>query len=50
MSIHLDPEKRNEVVAWAEDKFGEKAMTRMGVYIIKLDRVILEFHRNVKGL
>lgn len=50
VSIHFDPEKRNEVVTWTENKYGEKAMTRMGVYIFKLDRVILEYHRNMKDL
>lgn len=50
VSIHFTPEKRNEVVKWAEQRFGIKAMTRMGVYIIKLDRIILEFHRDMKCL
>ena len=50
VSIHFTPNKRNKVVKWAEQRYGVKAMTRMGVYIIKLDRIILEFHRDVKGL
>ena len=50
VSLHLDPEKRNQVVVWAADHFKSPAMTRMGVYIIKLGNVIVEFHRNLKNV
>lgn len=50
VSLHLDPEKRNQVVVWAADHFKSPAMTRMGVYIIKLGNVIIEFHRNLKNV
>ena len=50
ISFHLDPEKRNQVVAWAADHFKSPAMTRMGVFIIKLGNVIVEFHRNLKNV
>lgn len=46
VSIHFDPDKRNEAVALAETKFG-KSMMQMGQPVIKLDKVILEFHRNL---
>lgn len=49
VSLHLDPEKRNEVAAWAADHFQSPVMTRMGVFIIKLGKVIVEFHRNLKN-
>ena len=50
VSLHLDPEKRNEVAAWAADHFKSPVMTRMGVFIIKLGNVIVEFHRNLKNV
>lgn len=50
VSLHLDPEKRNQVVTWAADHFKSPAMTRMGVFIIKLGNVIVEFHRNLKNV
>lgn len=50
VSLHLDPEKRNEVAAWAADHFKSPVMTRMGVFIIKLRNVIVEFHRNMKNV
>lgn len=50
VSLHLDPEKRNEVAAWAADHFKSPMMTRMGVFIIKLSNVIVEFHRNLKNV
>lgn len=48
VSIYFDPEKRNEAVALAETKFS-KAMMRAGLPIIKLDKVILEFRRNLSS-
>lgn len=50
VSLHLDPEKRNEVAAWAADHFKSPMMTRMGVFIIRLGNVIIEFHRNLKNV
>lgn len=50
VSLHLDPEKRNEVAAWAAEHFKSPVMTRMGVFIIKLGNVIVEFHRNLKNV
>ena len=50
VSLHLDPEKRNQVVEWAADHFKSPAMTRMGVFIIKLGNIIVEFHRNLKNV
>lgn len=50
VSLHLDPEKRNQVVEWTADHFKSPAMTRMGVFIIKLGNVIVEFHRNLKNV
>lgn len=50
VSLHLDPEKRNEVVNWTAEHFKSPAMTRMGVFIIKLGNVIVEFHRNLKNV
>ena len=50
VSLHLDPEKRNQVVEWAAGHFKSPAMTRMGVFIIKLGNVIVEFHRNLKNV
>jgi len=50
VSLHLDPLKRNQVVEWAAEHFKSPAMTRMGVYIIKLGNIIVEFHRNLKNL
>lgn len=50
VSLHLDPEMRNEVATWAAEHFKSPVMTRMGVFIIKLGNVIVEFHRNLKNV
>ncbi len=50
VSLHLDPEKRNQVVEWASNQFKSPTMTRMGVFIIKLGNVIVEFHRNLRNV
>jgi len=50
VSLHLDPEKRNQVVDWAAEHFKSPAMTRMGVFIIKIGNIIVEFHRNMKNV
>lgn len=47
VSMHFAPEKRNEIVAWASQKYGP-SMMRLGVPIIKLPSLILEFHRIMK--
>lgn len=46
VGIRFDPDKRNTVITLAEEKFG-KSMMRTGVPILKLDNIILEFHRNL---
>ena len=48
VSIYFEPEKRNQAVEIAEEMFHIKVMMRMGQPIIKLDNVIVEFHRNMK--
>lgn len=50
VSLHLDPEKRNEVAEWTSEHFKSPVMTRMGVFIVKLGNVIVEFHRNLKNV
>lgn len=50
VSLHLDPEKRNEVAAWAAEHFKSPVMTRMGSLIIRVGNVIVEFHRNLKNV
>lgn len=46
VSMHLEPSKRNDIVAWVAKKYGP-SMMRLGVPIIKLPGVVLEFHRNL---